>query len=296
MKYQFMKEYRGEFPVKKMSKALNVSTSGFYTWLKRPISLQEFKNERLKSRIKELFYDKHRQMAGSPLITEDLHDEIEFASVSRTRVAKIMHTEGLCCKIQKKFVATTDSNHSEPIADNILNRDFSPATPNKAIVGDITYIRVASHWVYLSVFIDLFSRKVVGWDLSGSLAASSTCLALKKYFAKGTFIEKVLIHSDRGIQYACSDFKQLLKSVNAVQSMSRRGNCWDNAVSESFFHTLKTRLTHHRTYDTIEELQRDLFWYIEIYYNRVRKHSFNDWMTPEKKENIFYQTQTQIAA
>jgi len=270
-----------------MCKNLNVSVSGYYDWKNRDKSTRQLLNDKLKYKISELFYIKHKQMAGSPLITEDLHDFPEYKTVHRSRVAALMKEMGLRCKIQKKYVSTTDSNHDKWIAENILDRNFNPDEPGTVLVSDITYIKVASHWVYLSVFIDLFSRKVVGWDLSNSLAAESTCNALKKYLQisgnKG-----FLAHSDRGVQYVSEEFRSLLESVHAKQSMSRKGNCWDNAVAESFFHTLKTRLTYHKKYRTIEELNKDLYWYIEIYYNRVRKHSANNWLTPEQKESNYY--------
>lgn len=288
MMYLFIQSHRSEYSVVKMCRALEVSQSGFYDWLKRIDSMTKKRRLKLMERIKTLFFVKHKSMAGSPTITADLKDEPEFKNISRTRVAQLMKEMGLVCKIQKKFVATTDSKHDEPISENILNRNFSPEEPNQAIVGDITYIRVASHWVYLSVFIDLFSRKVVGWDLSESLKADSTCKALNKYLQNGV-AAGLIIHSDRGVQYASKDFRKILNSIQAVQSMSRKGNCWDNSVAESFFHTLKTRLIHHRKYEAMEELNRDLFWYIEIYYNRERKHSANNWMTPEQKENMFFE-------
>ncbi len=180
-------------------------------------------------------------------------------------------------------------DHKESIPENLLNRDFDPERPNICIVGDITYLRVGSHWEYLSVFIDLYSRKVVGWDLSRNLAADSTCIAFQKYLYCCDYPQGVMVHSDRGIQYASQQFRTLLDSVNAVQSMSRKGNCWDNAVAESFFHTLKTRLIYHRKYITSEELRKDLYWYIEVYYNRVRKHSANNWLTPDEKERKYYE-------
>ena len=227
-------------------------------------------------------------MAGSPLITQDLHDDPEYQSVHRSRVAALMKGMGLRCKIQKKFVVTTDSDHNESIPENILNREFNPERPNLKLVGDITYLRVGSHWEYLSVFIDLYSRKIVGWDLSRRLTADSTCDAFQKYLYRYNYPQGVLVHSDRGIQYASSQFRSHLGSVNAVQSMSRKGNCWDNSVAESFFHTLKTRLIYHRKYRTSEELRKDLYWYIEVYYNRVRKHSANNWLTPDEKERKYY--------
>ena len=139
------------------------------------------------------------------------------------------------------------------------------------------------------MFIDLYSRKVVGWDLSRRLTANSTCNAFEKYLYRNNHPEGVLVHSDRGIQYVSRQFRTLLDTVNAVQSMSRKGNCWDNSVAESFFHTLKTRLTYHRKYKTSDELRKDLYWYIEVYYNRVRKHSANNWLTPVEKERKYYE-------
>jgi putative transposase len=271
-----------------MCRALKVSESGYYDWQKRKKSTRLRFKEALKDKIGELFYEKHGEMAGSHLITHDLHDFDEFKHVNRTRIALLMKEMGLKCKIQKKYVVTTDSKHNEWISENLLARDFNPSMPNTVIAGDITYLRVSSHWVYLSIFMDLYSRKIVGWDLSESLAAESTCKAFRKYLFKYGEEDGLLVHSDRGIQYASKEFRQILESINAEQSMSRKGNCWDNAVVESFFHTLKTRLTHHRRYKSLEELNRDIYWYIEIYYTRVRKHSANNWLTPEQMESNYY--------
>jgi len=274
----------------RMCRNMGVSESGYYEWRKRSKSAGKIAKEKLMSKISELFYIKHKQMAGSPLISEELHDDSEYKTVNRSRVAALMKEMGLKCKVQKSFTATTDSKHNEWIPENILDRQFNPDKPNAAVVGDITYIKVGSKWMYLSVFIDLFSRKVIGWDLHRSLSAESTCNAFKKYLYRTNNPQGVLVHSDRGIQYASEQFRSLLKSAGAVQSMSRKGNCWDNAVAESFFHTLKTRLIYHRKYKTQEELNRDLYWYIEIYYNRIRKHSANGWLTPDEKEHKFYET------
>ena len=290
MNYLFIRNYRSKFPVVKMCHTLEVSESGYYEWLTRSKSFRRIAKEKLMTRISELFYLKHKQMAGSPLITEDLHDDPEYKTVHRSRVAALMKEMGLKCKIQKQFVVTTDSKHKEYIPDNILDRHFNPDMPNVAVVGDITYIKVGSKWMYLSVFIDLYSRKVVGWDLDKSLSADSTCNAFKKYLYRNNNPKGVLVHSDRGIQYASEQFRSLLELAEAVQSMSRKGNCWDNAVAESFFHTLKTRLIYHRKYKTLQELNKDLYWYIEIYYNRLRKHSANNWLTPDEKERNYYET------
>lgn len=292
MKYCFIKNHCSEFPVVKMCHNLDVSVSGYYDWQKRDKSQRQIVKEELMLKISWLFYLKHRQMAGSPVITQDLHDLPQYKSIHRSRVAALMNEMGLKCKVQKKFVITTNSNHRNWISENLLNRNFKQEKPGIALVGDITYIKVASRWAYLSVFIDLYSRKVVGWDLSDSLAADSTCHALKKYIYNYGHKKGIMIHSDRGIQYASEQFRELLDSIKAVQSMSRKGNCWDNAVAESFFHTLKTRLTNHKKYRTIEELNKDLYWYIEIYYNRIRKHSANNWLTPEQMECKYYGTKT----
>ncbi len=286
-----MKENNSDFTVLKMCNNLDASVSGYYEWIDRDTSQREIKNELLKSLIRYFYFEVHNKMAGSHLITQDIRDVEEFNNIHRTRVAALMHTMGLRSHTQKKFIATTDSKHNNWVADNLLNREFNPEEPNQKIAGDITYIEVGSKWAYLSVFLDLFSRKVVGWDLSESLEAESTCMALKKYFFKCNPCNGVMIHSDRGVQYTSEEFRKILKNNKAIQSMSRKGNCWDNAVSESFFHSLKSRLTHHRRYETLEDLNRDLYWYIEIYYNRVRKHSANNWLTPEEMENSFHRSE-----
>jgi putative transposase len=289
-----MKEHRSTFPVVKMSEALNVSLSGFYDWEKRTISHTQKRREQLQIAILDQ-YKVHGGMAGSPTITADLNETDEWKSISQTRVAREMQSMNLRCKTVRKFTITTDSKHNEPIAPNTLARNFEQKEPNKVWVSDITYIRVNSHWVYLVVFIDLFNKKVVGWDLSSSLAAASTIQALEKAVWIRNPPKGLLIHSDRGIQYACGDFRKKLKEFGFKQSMSRKGNCWDNACAESFFGRLKTRLTHHRVYESMAELQRDLYWYIEIYYNRYRKHSSNNGMTPDQKELNFKQKQGKCA-
>ena len=203
-----------------MCQNLQVSESGFYNWRGRSKSARQIAMEKLMIKISELFYIKHKQMAGSPLITQDLHDDPEYKTIQRSRVAALMKKMGLKCKIQKQFVVTTDSNHKEWIPDNILDRHFNPDMPNTAVVGDITYIKVGSKWMYLSVFIDLFSRKVVGCDLDQKLSADSTCNAFSKYLYRNNNPNGVLVHSDQGIQYASEQFRSLPGSVDAIQSMS----------------------------------------------------------------------------
>jgi len=284
VRYQFIQENRSSFPVMKMCRSFSISPSGFYRWQKRPCSARQDENNRMRQRIREL-YAEHNGMAGSPMITGDLRSEPEFATVSKNRVARHMKDMGLRCKTTKKFVVTTDSKHNEPVAPNLLNREFSVSSPNTAWVSDITYVKVGPKWQYLTVFIDLFSRIVVGWDLSESLDRHSMIRAFHKALWRRRPSGGLLVHSDRGVQYASSDFRKLLKEKKFVQSMSRKGNCWDNAVAESFFHTLKTQLIYHRRFQNKDEMEQALFNYIEIYYNRRRRHSTNGYQSPAMYES-----------
>ncbi len=288
MKYKFIEENRSEFTVKKMCQVMDVSQSGYYHWLREPISKRKTEKKNLQKIIRDLF-SKHKGMAGSPIIAADLRDFPEYANVSRQRVARLMKEMGLRCKTVKKFVVTTDSKHNEPVAPNLLNQNFTTTAPNQVWVSDITYLKIGKKWHYLTVFIDLFSRIVVGWDLSSSLERYSAIRALKKAVINRWPGKGLLVHSDRGIQYASSDFKYELKRNGFVQSMSRKGNCWDNAVAESFFHTIKTQLIHHCKFKTIGEAERVLFQYIEIYYNRQRKHSTNGYKSPDDYETEWWE-------
>jgi len=249
----------------------------------RLLSLQESVRNLIKKRISALYED-HEGMAGSPIIIADLRAESPFATVSKNRVARHMRAMGLRCKTTKKFIVTTDSKHNEPIAPNILNRQFSVGKPNTVWVSDITYLMVGGKWHYLTVFIDLFSRIVVGWDLSDSLDRHSMIYAFNKALWRRRPGTGLLVHSDRGVQYASADFRSLLEKTGCVQSMSRKGNFWDNAVAESFFHTLKTQLTHHVRFRDKNEAELALFNYIEAYYNRRRRHSAIGYRTPAEFE------------
>lgn len=283
MKFQFIKENRSSFPVKKMCHVLKLSLSGYYRWWKAPLSSRQIEKENLKRRIRELFA-KHNGMVGSPIITADLHDDPGFSKVSRPRVARLMREMGLKCRTVKKFVVTTDSKHNEPVAPNLLDRQFTTSSPDQVWVSDITYLKVGSKWYYLTVFLDLFSRIVVGWDLSASLERHSAIRALNKSILRRRPSQGLMVHSDRGVQYASADFRGVLQRQGFVQSMSRKGNCWDNAVAESFFHSIKTQLVHHRRFQDAAEAEQALFHYIEVYYNRQRKHSTNGYKSPAHYE------------
>ena len=283
MRYQFIKDNRSSFPVVKMCQTLSVCPSGFYRWLKAPDSPRKIENVQIRKRIKDL-YDEHRGMAGSPMITADIRAESKFSLVSKNRVARHMRDMGLRCKATKKFVVTTDSKHNHPVAPNILNRNFTVSRPNTVWVSDITYLKVGRKWHYLTVFIDLYSRIIVGWDLSDSLDRHSVMYAFKKGLWRRRPAKGLLVHSDRGVQYASSDFRKLLEVNGCGQSMSRKGNCWDNAVAESFFHTLKTQLIYHVRFTDKAQAEKTLFNYIEAYYNRRRRHSSIGYKSPAEFE------------
>ena len=214
-----------------------------------------------------------------------MHQELLAQDVrcSKNTVAKLMRKAGLRSKMQRRFrVRTTDSRHAHPIAPNRLNRQFQQARPNQAWAADITYIPTAEGWLYLAVVIDLCSRKVVGWATSDSLAADLTCQALREALRERKPSGELVHHSDRGVQYACDDYQRLLASL--TRSMSRKGNCYDNAVLESFFGKLKTELVHHERYPTRAAARQSLFEYIEVFYNRRRLHSSLDYVSPHDYE------------
>ena len=197
-----------------------------------------------------------------------------------------MKKKGLRCKTKRKFKMTTDSNHQLPIAPNLLKRDFTAGAPDLKYVGDITYIWTQEGWLYLATVIDLFSRRLVGWSMDSRMTATLVNDALLMALWRRKPKRGLLWHTDRGSQYASDSHRQLLQEYGIKQSMSRKGNCWDNSVAESFFHTLKTELTHHVTYKTREEAQQAIFEYIEVFYNQKRIHSANDYLSPAEYEEV----------
>ena len=272
MKYRFIKNHTHLFPVEKMCRALKVRRGGYYAWLKRPLSKRTKENMILLKRIKDIHENSERRY-GSPRITDQLNDE--GYSVSRPRVARIMSSNGISAVYKKKFKATTDSNHNYPVSPNLLEQNFFIDEPGKVWVSDITYIYTWEGWLYLTVIIDLYNRMIVGWAMSKSLKASKTTIpALKHAYDRFKPAPGLIFHSDRGIQYVCNNFREQLSDFNMTQSMSAKGNCWDNAVAESFFGTLKKELVYRNTYKTRWEARQSIFKYIETFYNRIRKHSY----------------------
>jgi putative transposase len=265
MKYKFISEHSSIHSVKKMCHVLSLSRSGYYNWKNFAVSLRKQENNKIKKEIQQIYND-HCGRIGSPMITPELRER-DWPSISKNRVARLMKEMGLRCKVVKAYKVTTNSKHSEPVAANLLDRNFTVGEPDVVWVTDITYIKVANSWMYLTVFIDLFSRIVVGWTLSNSLRTEGVVGALLKGVWKRKAAKGLMIHSDRGCQYASKEFREHLKHMGFIQSMSRKGNCWDNAVAESFFHTLKNELVYQTKFRNQEEAHSAIFEYIEIYYN-----------------------------
>lgn len=270
-----------------MCKVLKVSRSGYYEWFNRTVSKRMQENELILKKITEIHKDS-KQTYGSPRITEVLRNE--NIPVSRPRVARLMSIANIRCIPKRRFVHTTDSNHNYPIVGNILNRKFRVDKVGKVWVSDITYIPTNQGWLYLTVVIDLGDRKVIGWSLSPNMTAKETTIAAYKMAMSNRLIKGDLIfHSDRGVQYACTEFKTLLEgNRNVIRSMSRKGNCWDNAVAESFFKTLKSELIYRNQYRTRKEAALSIFEYIEAWYNRKRIHSTLGYKCPIQLETSIF--------
>jgi len=267
-----MKEYRKRYGVTKMAKVLGVSRSGYYAWEGRELSRRVLEDRELAGQIKQIFKD-HYGRYGSPRVWEELKSR--GWRTGRKRVERLMRAAGLRARVRRRRVVTTDSNHRLAVAGNILNRDFRAAHPGEKWVSDITYLRTGEGWLYLTVILDLYDRKVVGWSVGKELAAEQVCHALTMAVGNRPVTEGLIFHSDRGVQYCSEEFRVTLNRLcpSVRRSMSRKGNCWDNACAESFFKTLKTELDILEGYHNYKEVRTGVFEYIEIYYNRCRRHS-----------------------
>lgn len=267
-----------------MCQVLEVSRSGYYAWLKRPKSNRKQLNEELVERIKKVF-NQSRQTYGSPRITYALKNQ--GIACSKNRVARLMKENNIKPKTKRKFKATTNSKHNYPVADNILNRNFNPTAPNQAWVADITYIPTDEGWLYLAAVVDLFNRKVVGWAMDSTMTKELVISALKQAIGRYNPPAGIIHHSDRGTQYASYEYQELLKKHGFISSMSRKGNCYDNACMESFFGTLKTELIYLTRFKTRAEARLAVFDYIEVFYNRTRLHSKLGYKSPVDFERSF---------
>lgn len=261
---------------------MKVSRSGYYAWLKRGLSLRQKEDEKLKKRIMEA-YQRGRGLYGSPRIHAQL--KREGHNCSRKRVERLMHQMNLKAKQKRKFKVTTDSNHSLPVAKDHIKRDFTASGPNQCWVTDITYLYTKEGWLYLAAIMDIYSRKIVGWSMKERLSQELVLEALDMAVKHRGVHPNLIIHSDRGSQYASYRYQLQLKIHGFIPSMSRKGDCLDNAVIESFFHTLKTELTFFYRYESRAQARKDVFEYIEVFYNRIRLHSSIGYKTPEECEN-----------
>jgi putative transposase len=264
-----------------MCNVLSISRSGYYAWLKRPESKHKQDDKRYLALIKNKF-EASRKTYGYRRIHSDIVELGEKCGINR--VGRLMRENNIIPKTKRKFKVTTHSKHNKPIHHSLLERNFSAKAPNERWVTDITYIQTVEGWLYLAVIMDLFSRKIVGWSMSSRMKESLAIDALKMALYKRKISANLLLHSDRGCQYASENFQQLL-AINSIEgSMSRSGDCWDNAAMESFFHSLKTECVYHEKYLTREQAKVSIFDYIEVFYNRQRKHSFLGYQSPEKYE------------
>lgn len=265
-----------------MCQVLQVSRSGYYAWRDRPPGVREQRRVELVKQIRRVHEDS-RGTYGSPRITVELKES--NVKACRNTVAKYMRQDGLCVQPRRRFVPrTTDSGHAHPIAPNRLERDFDAKAPNRKWVCDLTYIPTDEGWLYLSVVIDLFSRRVVGWSMSDHLRSSGVAEALEMAIKRRKPGQNLLHHSDRGVQYACGAYRSILAEHGITASMSRAGNCYDNALAESFFGTFKCELVHRLRYRTRAEARSSIFEWIECWYNRRRRHSSLGYVSPETFE------------
>ena len=278
---RFIAEHHTRWSVVEMCRVLEVSRSRYYAWRQDPESPRVRETRRLDAAIRRLFAA-HKSRAGSPKITRLLREE--GWRVGTSRVAKRMREMGLRSKVRRRYRTTTDSRHQHPIAPNRLQRNFATQRPDQVYVSDITYIRTRSGWLYLTVVLDLYTHLVVGWALSDSLSHHAVLKALRRAVGRRRPPRGLILHSDRGVQYACSAFQQALTAHGFLPSMSRKGDPWDNAVAESFFHILKSELVHHTIWDGYFDAHRDLFEYLEVYYNTQRIHSTIGWITPAQRD------------
>jgi len=281
MRYRAIQEHARRYPIRLMCRALTVSAAGYYAWRARPESTRSVSARTVLSAIR-VIHRESRETYGSPSIWDALVKQGH--RVGEHRVARLMRQHGIRAKTVKKWRATTQSQHRFPVTTNTLNRQFTVAQPNRVWAGDLTYVWTTEGWLYLAVILDLYSRRVIGWAMGHRLTVELAERALTMALANRTPRAGLLHHSDRGSQYAAVSYQRLLGEHGITTSMSRKGNCWDNACVESFFGTLKRELVYHRHYATREDATQDIFEYMEVFYNRRRRHSTLGYNSPAEYE------------
>ena len=293
MRYAWIKDHAGDYPVAILCHVLDVGTSGYYDWLGREPSSRQQRRERIAAAAQKSYHDSNR-IYGYRKVHEDVVQEAKIDCCLET-VRCVLAEKGLFSRVKRRFVVTTDSNHNQPVADNLLDRDFTASAPNRKWTADITYIPTAEGWLYLSAIMDLYSRRIVGWSMSANIDAELVCDALQMAVLQRQPDDGLMHHSDRGRQYTAGDFVKLLNEHKITCSMSRKGNCWDNAMMESFFGSLKTEWTFNKSYKTRAEAMQDVFKYVEVFYNRKRRHASLGYVSPAAYEECYEATVTQAA-
>jgi putative transposase len=273
---------RDEFPVRVMCRVLGVSRAGYYAWRTRPRSDTARRRDHLADTIRAIHEEPHLHTYGSPRMTRELKARGVACCVNT--VAKAMSEAGIRAKTTRRFVRTTDSNHRLPVSGNVLDREFTASKPDEKWVMDLTYIPTHEGWLFLALVVDLFSRRIVGWAMDATMTSRLVVDALAMAVSRRRPVAGVIAHSDRGSQYASDHFQAELKRHEMVGSMSGVGQCWDNAVIESTFGRMKVELVHHERYATRDEAKASIFEYIEVFFNRVRRHSTLEYMTPDEFE------------
>jgi putative transposase len=284
VRFDFIRKHQKEYPLELLCRVLNVSRSGYYAWHDRPVSRTAERRQRLVTAIRAVHNESHENY-GSPRV----HRELCARAVRccRNTVAKLMREHQLRSRMRRRFrVRTTDSNHEYELAGNELNRQFQQECPNQAWAADITYIGTDEGWLYLAVVMDLYSRRIVGWATADHLKAELVQEALRMAIAQREPGNGLVHHSDRGVQYACDDYQALLARHGMRSSMSRTGDCYDNAVVESFFASLKTEWVYHEQYENRCQARQSIFEYIEVFYNRKRRHSALQYQSPSEFEQV----------
>ncbi len=281
MRYRVIQEHDRRYPIRLMCRALAVSAAGYYAWRSRPESARSIQTRLLRSAIR-VIHQESRHTYGSPRIWQTLVQQGQ--RVGEHRVARLMCQDGMRAKTLKKWRATTQSQHRFPVAANTLDRAFMVEAPNRVWAGDLTYVWTLEGWLYVAVLLDLYSRRVVGWAMGQRLTVELVEQALTMAVANRAPAAGLVHHSDRGSQYAATSYQRLLTGYGFIPSMSRKGNCWDNACVESFFGTLKRELVYHRHYATRDEATQDIFEYIEVFYNRQRRHLTIGYYAPAEYE------------
>jgi transposase InsO family protein len=286
VKYAVIDAHLGEFSVVRMCRLLGVTPSGLYAWRRRPPSERMQRDQALSTHVRAAF-NASKGRYGSPRV----HAQLRAAGhrVARKRVARLMRDDGLRARPRRRYVVTTQSRHSHPIARNLVKRKFDVTAPNRVWVSDLTYLRTVTGFVYLAVVLDLFSRRVVGWKVSRDADAGLAVEAVRRALVLRSPPYGLIHHSDRGVHYACSEYRALLDGNGITCSMSRKGDCWDNAVAESFFSSLAFELERDARWHDVHDVERDMVEYIDGFYNTRRLHSHNRYLSPIDFERGFSQ-------